>query len=114
MKFFKKVSDYQKAQPIDVSQVEPVYDTKGDIKGWHVAVTTCDNRLSSLLVKCGAPVNVPKPRGAKIYSWETDWSKRDQMLVKYFFKDGLFGCGAERASQFRTSMLGQIILNRHK
>lgn len=99
-------------QPTDVSQVKPIYNTRGRIVSWQLVVETKgsiskDSYGGYFTSFRNYIANVPTPKGRCDIEANIDVDK-SCATVKYLFSDGLFGCGFKHAWDFRIQVLSQI------
>ncbi len=116
----EKIIVNDKALPVSVSGCNPVYDKQNKkIISWYVVVDLKSNACPPVAKKYW-----PIVKKADVYfvGCKNDGvclvdnydSATNITTVKYDFRDGLFGRGAERAWQFRIKMLALINKNRNE
>ena len=101
------------AQPIDVSSVTPIYNFRGDVVEWQVIVITKDVKFVPIWWVESMFAVAPRAKGNYSVSFNFDTEKHLAQL-KYFFPEGLFKRGFNRAWDFRIEMLSQIAKNRNE
>jgi len=82
-------------RPIGVSEINPVYDDKGNMSGWGMTVTY-DGLSGSPLHVGGARIDVK--------------NSGKHTLAEYVFPESVMQQGLRRAYLFRDAMLRQIAI----